>query len=89
MTVTLRDSLKTIENYKKVLCEGVKECLKTKASSEADKNYCAIYADSEDYCFKSVFFKLLGLITGFNSIFFFGIFFLVLFPGILNNSGFI
>ena len=39
--------------------------------------------------FNNLFFKLLGLTTGFNDIFVISLFFFVLFPGILNNSGLI
>ncbi len=51
---------KNIENYKKVLCAGVCECLKKKTSQGA-KNYCAIYADSEN--------SLKGVFDSFSNIF--------------------
>ncbi len=52
---------KNIENYKKVLLFGVQECLKKKVNKSALKNYCTIYADSEN--------SLKGMFDAFKNIF--------------------
>lgn len=51
---------KNVKNYKKVLCAGVQECLRRK-TSKGSKNYCAIYADSEN--------SLKGMFDSFKNIF--------------------